>query len=234
MELSTTRTLGVLGGMGPAATIDFMAKIVAATPGTRDQDHVPMIVRSEPRIPDRSTAIISGSDAPLRALVAGVRLLEGAGADMIAIPCNTAHYWYDALRAETRLPIIHIVDAVRRELMKAGVRGDIAVMATRGTILAEVYQRRLGAYGGEVIIGDETVQSLVDRGISSVKGGLTATPPVEEAVLRLLDAGASKVVLACTELPIALAGSPLREHCIDATLALARDCVAASLQSVDK
>lgn len=221
------RTIGVLGGMGPAATVDFLAKLVAATPAARDQDHVPTIVYSVPQIPDRSSAILCDSSAPLRAMLVGLNVLERAGAEIVAIPCNSAHRWYDELSASTDLPILHIAKAVSERIPR-GHDGPIALLATRGTILAGVYQRYLGSMGRTLVVPGEDDQCVVDAAIRRVKTGEDGASDAEEAVERLLDAGARMVILACTELPLALNGSSLREHCIDATEALAEGCVAAS------
>src|SRR3712207_4022394 len=102
--------------MGPAATADFLAKVVALTPAEADQDHVPLIVWNVPQIPPRPAAIAAESDAPLAPMLAGIRTLEQAGAEAIVIACNTAHYWYERLTAQSRVPIIHIADAVLVEL----------------------------------------------------------------------------------------------------------------------
>ena len=96
-RIAHRRLIGILGGMGPAATVDFMAKLVMLTPAQHDQEHVPLLVHGVPQIPDRSAAIEAGSDAPFLPMAAGIMQLERAGAEFIAIPCNTAHYWYDRL-----------------------------------------------------------------------------------------------------------------------------------------
>src|SRR4051812_14632246 len=103
------RVLGVLGGMGPLATVDFLKKLIEETPATRDQDHVPVVVYSVPQIPDRPGAILEATESPLPAMLEGVRVLKGAGAAALAIACNTAHYWYDELSAEG-VPVVHIAD----------------------------------------------------------------------------------------------------------------------------
>lgn len=106
------RLIGVLGGMGPAATIDFMAKIVMLTPAASDQEHVPLLVHDVPQIPDRSSAIAAGSDAPFLPMLAGLMQLARGGAEIIAIPCNTAHHWHERLARSCGVPLIHIADAV--------------------------------------------------------------------------------------------------------------------------
>ncbi|WP_309139629.1 amino acid racemase [Siccirubricoccus sp. G192] len=120
----TERFLGVLGGMGPLASAQFMARLTLLTPAERDQDHIPALLWSDPRVPDRTAARLGGGEDPLPALLRGLRGLEAAGCGAIAIPCNTAHGWFDALQAATGLPILHIVDAAAAELARLGVPGE--------------------------------------------------------------------------------------------------------------
>ena len=114
-------TLGVLGGMGAMATVDFLRKLVEATPAERDQEHIPLIVRFCPEVPDRAAALAGAGPSPQPALVAAAVELAAAGAQALAIPCNTAHYWYDALCAAVPIPILHIVDAALAELQRRGM-----------------------------------------------------------------------------------------------------------------
>jgi len=223
--------IGVLGGMGPAATVDFLAKIVARTPAGCDQDHVPLIIHDVPQIPDRSAALTQGSDAPFLPMLAGCRLLERAGVDAIAIPCNTAHAWHDRLARACAPRFLHIVDAVGAALAEHFPHArQPALMATRGTIAQGLYPQRLGR---PVLIPDTTTQTAIDHAIAAVKGGRTgdATLAARLAARILLDQGADVLLLACTELPVALAGDPLMDHAIDSTDALAAACVALSLSS---
>lgn len=225
------RLIGVLGGMGPAATIDFMAKIVMLTPATRDQEHVPLLVHDVPQIPDRSSAIAMGSDAPFLPMLAGVMQLARSGAEVIAIPCNTAHHWHERLARSCNVPVLHIADAVVEELAAEPAPGDaIALLATRGTVRAGLYQSRFARGGRELILPDEETQALVEAAIAAVKATDVSAGRhlAETAAERLLDAGAGRLLLACTELPIALSGSRHAERSIDATAALARACVRAS------
>ena len=219
--------IGVLGGMGPLATVDFLAKVIAATPATCDQQHVPMIVHQVPQIPDRSTAILEGNNAPLAPMLAGLERLARAGAEVVAIPCNTAHHWYEPLTRLQRLPILHIAEATRQELQSGRPGGcRIAVLATRGTHRAGIYRSRLGEQFAQLAI-DEPVQALVDEAIAAVKAGAGAagSRAAGEAVERLLASGADRLILACTELPVALRDHAHWDRCVDTTLALARLCV---------
>ncbi|HXF67998.1 MAG TPA: amino acid racemase, partial [Burkholderiales bacterium] len=134
------RLLGVLGGMGPLATVDFMRKVIEATPARSDQEHLPLIVYSVPQVPDRTAAILQGGASPLPAMLRGIEVLGRAGAQALAIPCNTAHYWYDELVRQGGLPILHIADAACAALERRGVRGAaVGLLATSGTLAAGFY-----------------------------------------------------------------------------------------------
>lgn len=230
MDGSTRRLIGVLGGMGPLATVDFLAKVVAATPATRDQEHVALMAYQLPQIPDRSAAILEGTDAPFAPMLSGLQRLASAGAQLAVIPCNTAHHWYDRLSSAQPLRILHIADAVKRELQQRSPRPlRPAILATRGTLRSRIYENRLGTEVAPVAL-DEAAQTLVDEAIRAVKGGQrrVAAQAAREATERALALGAQVLILACTELPVAMADDPLLESCVDSTLALARLCVAES------
>lgn len=224
--------IGVLGGMGPAATVDFMTKLIRLGGPVREQDHVPLIVVSDPRVPDRVGPILHGTgESPVPAMREGVRRLERAGAGCIAIPCHTAHFWYDELASTTPLPVLHIVDAALEELRRLAVPpGPLGLLATAATLAAGLYQPRLAAAGYQPLVPDATVMAeTVLPAIALVKQDRTgeAAPLLGRALDHLTTAGATRVLLACTELPLAAAAittSPAA--CIDGTAALARACLA--------
>jgi aspartate racemase len=224
--------LGILGGMGPLATADFYEKLIAQTPAARDQEHVPVVIYAVPQVPDRTEALLRGGPSPLPALQAGLRALVAAGAQAIAIPCNTAHAWYDELAAASPVPILHIADAAADAAARiAGAGARLGLVATSGTLASDFYPRRLAARGFECTTptGAE-MGALVTPGIAKVKAGDIdeAGRLLERAVEALVERGAAAVVLGCTEVPVALdrIGSGLRPRCIDATAALAGACVA--------
>jgi aspartate racemase len=222
--------LGVLGGMGPAATVDFLAKLIRLNPARRDQDHLPLIVLSDPRVADRVGPIVAGrGPSPLPALLAGLRTLERAGAQAIAIPCHTAHHWYPELAAATVLPILSMIDATLAELARLDVPpGPLGLLATEATLKAGLYQQRLAAAGHPPLIPAPAImEKNVLPAIALIKQGRAAeaAPLLARALAHLNAAGAAHVLLACTELPLALPAAPL-PGCIDATEALARACLA--------
>ena len=127
--------VGVLGGMGPLATADFMEQLTRLTPALSDQDHYRTLVFSNPRVPDRSQAILGRGASPLPDMLEGIALLERNGVDVIVIPCNTAHYWLSELEAATHIPILSIFEAVRRDLAHLGIiSGAVGILGTHGTI----------------------------------------------------------------------------------------------------
>lgn len=222
--------LGLLGGMGPSATADVFNKIIANTPANSDQEHIPIIVRSVPQIPDRTKALLKGGASPEAALAGGARSLCDAGAKLIAITCNTAHHWYDVVVAASSAPVLHIADAVLAELDSRATRGArLGLMATEGTMASGFYQRRLSDAGYEVLTPSlEAQMQMVTPSIFFAKAGRweEARECAVRAAEELLEAGAEIVVLGCTELPLALSGWVHADaHVLDANLALARACV---------
>lgn len=218
--------------MGPLATVDFLKKLIQETPAERDAEHIPVVVYSVPQIPDRPAAILAGGDSPLPAMLNGIRILKQAGAACVAIPCNTAHYWYNELARDGGLPILHIADAACEQFTALGLRADsVGLIATRGTIAAGFFQQRLAMRGLRCILNTPSDQdSLVLPAIECVKRG--DLPRAHElavhAAENLRAAGAQAILLACTEIPPALEHAPsdVAAICIDATRALARACVA--------
>ena len=228
--------VGVLGGMGPAATADFHHKLVAATPARRDQDHVPLLIHSIPQIPDRAASILDGADSPAPALVSVARSLEAAGAELLVMPCNTAHFWYDELRQAVGVPVLHIADPVLEALVQRGTFSRVGLLGTRATVAAGLYAKR-AAQGPARAQGIEWLQPSpaeqhdgVDPGIEAVKAGQLGRAEwlLREAARSLVDQGADAIVLACTEIPLVLqhAAVPV----LDATQLLAEATVHWALQ----
>jgi len=222
--------LGILGGMGPLATADFYTKLVKATPASRDQDHVPVIIVGDPGVPDRSEAILSGGTAEvLEALSAGITRLDRAGVDVIAIPCNTAHYWLNGLRSRTTRQILSIVDAslslVRRRLSDAR---SVTVLATEGTLQAGIYDRAVLRAGLRLNPPTATESRSVADAIARVKAGhISDAESILDKVIASVRDRSDVILLACTELPLA-AGSRLEQEpwLIDTTAALVDHCLA--------
>ena len=223
------KVIGVLGGLGPWATLDFFEKLLRLTPARRDQDHFRVIIDSNAKIPDRSPAILGSGEDPTPALIATARGLERAGAEFLVIPCNTAHAFYGAIAASVRIPVLHIMEEVAAHLHQE--RPDVrsaGVLATRATIAAGLYHRAFAAVGVDVLIPDERGQEAVTQAIHSVKAGLPlgeATAAVAEVARTLVALGAGALVLGCTELPFVLHPGDVDVALLDSNLILARAAV---------
>jgi aspartate racemase len=222
--------VGVLGGMGPLATADFYAKVVGLTPATRDQDHVRMVIWADPTVPDRSAALLDGGESPVPALRRGVRTLEAAGADVVVVPCNTAHAYLAEVRASTGVPVLDMVElAVAHAARTHQGLARLGVLATRGTHASGLYAQRAAAIGVEVVLVDDVRQrDLVDRAIALVKAGRrldVAEILVRAAAVALRDLGAQAVVAGCTEIPLVAGPAAEVLPVVDATMVLARAVV---------
>ena len=201
--------IGILGGMGPAATADFYTKLVALTPGATDQDHPKVVIWADPTIPDRTLALTENGPDPTPWLLRGADILRDAGATMIAIPCNTAHAFLPAVSSQLGVPVVHMIDEVARHVVTAmpHVR-TVGLLATTGTIRAELYQEWLTAAGITVITPDRQVQSTeVMPAIRAVKAGRRDSDvagKLTRAAHHLVSRGAQVVVAGCTEIPLGL------------------------------
>ena len=207
-----TKILGVLGGMGPLASAHFMLRLTLLTPAERDQEHIPAVLWSDPRVPDRTAARLGGGEDPLPVLLRGIRGLEAAGCGAIAIPCNTAHGWHAAMQAATARPILHIVEATAEELVRLGVtEGPIGVMGTAATLEMRLYQQGLEGRGWQCLVPDAAeMAGQVTPAIALVKANRVAEAyaPLAEVARRLVKRGAKAVVLGCTEIPLGIAAGP--------------------------
>lgn len=223
------RTIGILGGMGPLATADLYTKIIQATPAQTDQEHLPVIIHADPSVPDRTAALLDGGEDPVPLLIRGAQNLARAGAEFVVIPCNTAHAFLGQVRAECPIPIVNMIDESARavrELVEAGATAGI--LATSGTLAANLYQTALEHHGLQFVAPDESAQALVMQTIGQVKAGAIddqTVKPVLTAAGELEAAGASALLAACTELPVVLQQADVNVPLIDPTEILARAAV---------
>ena len=224
------KTLGILGGMGPAATCDLMEKIISLTAAEKDQDHIHVIADVNTNIPDRTAAILHGGDDPAPEMIRSAQRLAAAGAELLLLPCNTAHYFYDRVAAAVSVPILHMPRLTAASLREAGVK-RAAILATEGTVRSSVYEAALRAEGVEPLYPDDADEDVIMRliydGVKARRTDLAAFP-VRGVLDRLRARGAEKFVLGCTELPIAFRELGLRQDCVDPTRILAFAAVRAA------
>jgi aspartate racemase len=198
------RIVGVMGGMGPEASADFYMRLTAATPAQRDQEHLRVLIDSNPKIPDRSESIRTGSDATLRALIGSARLLESAGADLLVMPCNSAHYWYDELIKNVHVPFINMIEEVFLAVEKAGLI-RVGLLATTGTVRSGVYADAAGEIA--LLQPDQALQERIQEAIYRIKSRAGEAPAESlatftDAIDVLRGEGAEGIILGCTEIPI--------------------------------
>ena len=229
--------LGVLGGMGPLATVDFMHKVMLATPVGRDQDHVPMVVSCIPQVPDRTAAFRGEGDSPLDAMIDCGRRLLSAGAQLVLIPCNTAHLWYDDLESALQIPMLHIVDAALEDVQ--GLSDDtrsVGLLATDATIASGLYVNRSPRHGRNIrwlLPTAVEMSECVSPGIEAVKAGRLGVGAslLGQAAQALVRRGAGAIILGCTEISLLVGDTDAEVPLFDTTAIHARAAAEAALAS---
>lgn len=205
--LNTEKVVGILGGMGPEATVDLMQRIIDLTPAADDKDHVRCIVDNNPKVPSRIKAIIDGNgEDPGPCMADMAKRLESWGADFLAIPCNTAHYYYNSVTDAVQIPVINLLDLVvahvrntRQSCRTIGVLASTAVLSTR------LYEKRFEAAGITVVYPTEKFQNKLLDVIKEVKAGNRSQEIIEkyrEVCQSLKLAGVDVAIVACTELGV--------------------------------
>lgn len=236
MNKQSEKTLGVLGGLGPMATAYFLELMVTMTDAATDQDHPKMIIMNVPTVPDRTAYILGRStESPLEPMAALGQQLKALGADIIATPCITAHYFHSDLQNQIGLPLIHGIECTVRHLKAAGVT-RVGLMATDGTVQSGIFRQQLEAHGMEQILPGAEGQAAVMRLIyEQVKAGKRPDMALFETVRHeLRKKGAQAVVLGCTELSLLKKQYPLGSGVIDALEVLAKESVLACGKPVKK
>lgn len=205
------KTIGILGGMGPKATIYQYDLIVGLTKAERDSDHIPTIIFSNPQIPDRTEAIINNGPSPLPLLIEGAKFLQRNGAAFIIMPCVTAHYYYNEIIKNITIPFLNLLEETAlyiQEELPALQR--VGLLATTGTVETRLFQNHIGKKGKEVIIPGKKYQLQVMKAIygkEGIKAGFTTRPNqiILDVVSHLREEKGSEAVIAgCTEIPLAL------------------------------
>ncbi len=198
------RSLGIVGGMGPMATLDLFGKILAHTDAHTDAEHIRIYMDCHTGIPDRTKAILQGGESPVPYIVESAQKLSQIGAEILLIPCNTSHYYYDEICEQSPVPVLNMVEETAKALHRDGVT-RVGLLATEGTCRSGVYQTKLQQYGIDTVCPDETEgQVVMDLIYNGVKADAKTfdTAPMERLLDRLWAQGVERIVLGCTELPI--------------------------------
>lgn len=223
------RVIGILGGMGPEATVDLFKKIIKATPAEKDQEHLRIIIVNNPQVPERTDAILHGGASPVPKLKEDLRILKQAGADFAVMPCNTAHYFIKDLRA---IEILPIVDMIEETINFIGEKYPsiqrVGLLATNGTIQSQIYHRHAESKGLEIITPGTANQNNMRSAIFDYikKGELKpARPLLLKITSTLVEMGAELVIAGCTEIPLVLFEGDLEVPLVDPTRVLALKAV---------
>lgn len=219
--------------MGPDATAAFFQRIIDLTPARRDQEHIPVVMVSDPRIPDRSRYLLGQSaESPGPYLVRLAQLLERSGADLIAIPCNTAHWFWNEIARSVQVPVLHIVDeSLRRVQEEYPEARCLGLLATTATARCGIYAEPAEAAGYDLVLPTQEEQEILQGIIDGVKAGAEYGPlrsALENVIQSMGERGVEVVIYGCTELGL-LRADPGPVGVIDSNDALARAAVEQAL-----
>lgn len=229
-----TKTVGVLGGMGPDATVDFMAKVIALTPADKDQDHIRMLVDHNPKVPNRQHAMLGNAEDPGPVIAAMAVGLEKAGAEFLVMPCNTAHAFIDSIEAAVRVPLISIIDLTVTACMEFE---NVGILATDSCLQSRIYQNALAVGNIAVVQPDDDELATLMGLITQIKSGDRSDAialSMQCLAETLVAKGAQAVIAGCTEIPLVLSEAMLEVPLIASTDVLAVATVEIARGNLDK
>ena len=221
--------LGIMGGMGSRSTCDLFQKIIDLTDAHTDRDHLHIIIDNNTQIPDRTEYILGSGEDPRVEMIKSAIKLEMMGIDYMAIPCNTAHYFYDDIVKYTNVKIIHVIKETAIFLKKTNPnKKDYLLLSTKGTYKTEIYQKSFDEYSLNIIEPDESDKEILMDWIYGVKSSNfdVSKEEYESLVYKYIDKDDISVILGCTELPLLAEAINIGEESyINPTLLLAKKCV---------
>jgi len=223
------KTLGIIGGVGPLATMLLGEMVVRRTSAQKDQEHVNMLLTNNTSIPDRTTYVLDRSkDNPVPIMISDGLKLKSIGAQVIALPCNTAHTFYEEIQDGVGLPVVHMIQETAKRAAEEGTK-NVGILATTGTLTSSVYQLACKSVGIHPIVPDEETQKLVMSVIyDDVKAGRQVDfLKWQQIVVKMTDLGCDRIILGCTELSIVKRELHLDEFYIDSLMVLAESSIKA-------
>lgn len=220
------KTVGIIGGMGPAATSLLFQKLINDTDAKTDAEHMHIIIDNNTEIPDRTTAILNGEDTPVTYIVESGKKLEHCGAELLLIPCNTSHYFYEEIQRQLTVTVVNMIEETAKVCLKRGYK-KVGVLATTGTCSTHTYDRELKKLGIEAVYPDKEGQEKVMEIIyEQVKAGKKINASIIDQTLKKMAAeGAEGFILGCTELPFAIKNGDFGYHFMDSLDILAKRAV---------
>ena len=227
MSIDTNKkTVGIIGGMGPGATALLFQKLIDYTDAKSDAEHMHIIIDSNTAIPDRTTAILNGENTPALYIVESGKKLESCGAELLLIPCNTSHYFYDDIQEQLSIPVVNMIAETAKVCLENGYT-RVGILATTGTCNTNTYGIELNKFGVEAVYPDTEGQKRVMEIIyDQVKAGRKINVQIlDQTLKKMASEGAQAFNLGCTELPFAIKNGDFGYHFLDSLDILAKCAV---------
>lgn len=227
MSIDTNKkTVGIIGGMGPGATALLFQKLIDYTDAKSDAEHMHIIIDNNTAIPDRTTAILNGENTPALYIVESGKKLEMCGAELLLIPCNTSHYFYDDIQEQLSVPVVNMIAETAKVCLNNGYT-KVGILATTGTCNTDTYGRELNKFGVEAVYPDAEGQKRVMEIIyDQVKAGRKINVQIlDQTLKKMASKGAQAFILGCTELPFAIKNGDFGYHFLDSLDILAKCAV---------
>ena len=232
LQVNKELVIGILGGMGPEATSDCFGKLIKNTRAGSDQEHLEIVIVNNPKVPDRTSAILGNGPSPVPVLLQGVDSLKSAGADFVIIPCVTVHYFLKELLEQCDMEVLSILDSVAEHITRSYPKmKTVGLLATNGTARSQIFQKRLKEEGIDTLVCSDQEQQKVMAAITDIKNENSPrtraeiTGSLADAAAHLVRRGAQSIIAGCTEIPLVLAQKDVAVPYFDSLLILARSAI---------
>lgn len=221
------KTIGIIGGMGPAATVDLFNKIVSNTDAKTDQEHIHVLIDCNSGVPDRTDAILNGGKSPLPMIQESAKRLEKAGADFLIIACNTSHFYLEEIQSAVSIPIISMIEESAKHIKQCGYKTAI-ILGTEGSRQTGIYKKVYDQYKIKAVYPDEKLQQevteIIYKGVKADSRSWNVIK-INSLIKSIEDKNNALTVLACTELPIAVEKFGMKGNFVDPSLVLAKAAI---------
>ena len=216
--MNKNKTIGVIGGLGPEATLDFFTRVLQRTPAKQDQDHLHLIINNNPNVPNRNEALAGTGPSAEPALIESAKALERAGATAVVMICNTAHAYQKAIETAVSIPFISMIDEVVKASLKENA-SKVGILAADGCLQAQLYQTAFAKHSINTLQLDANAQAEFMRLMYKIKAGQkeSTKKAMQELAQSLIDKGAQVIIAGCTEVPLVLKQEDLNVPLIDST-----------------
>lgn len=223
------KIIGILGGMGPEATLDLFHKIIRLSSAEKDQDHLRIIIDNNPKIPDRTTAILEKGENPLPALQKTAQNLEKAGSDFIIMPCNTAHYFISEVQQSVNIPILNMIKETAHNIKSIFPSfKNVGLLATKGTYKTGLYNSFFKEKNIEILIPSPSEQDIIMDIIYKIKSNILSKEmkiQIIKIAEKQIKRGSQAIIAGCTEIPLILKNEDIKVPVIDPTNILAKRAI---------